>query len=76
MDYCPMQLGVQAELKPVYETLPGWKTSTYGIRDFEKLPPNAVRYLKRLEELLNVPVDIVSTSPERDDVVFIRDLSE
>lgn len=69
----PMALNAQEKVKPIYETLPGWKTSTYGIRDFNKLPENAKRYIRRLEELLDVPVDVVSTSPEREDVIIIRD---
>lgn len=76
LDYCPMQLKTQAELKPVYEVLPGWKTSTYGLRDYDALPENAKKYLSRMEELLGVPVDLVSTSPEREDVIVINDLTE
>lgn len=71
LDTYPMMLNAQAEVKPVYETMPGWKTSTYGIRDFDKLPENAKKYIRRLEELLDVDVDIVSTSPEREDVIII-----
>lgn len=70
LDYYPMQFNAQANVKPIYETLAGWKTSTFGLRDKEKLPEKAIRYLKRLEELLEVPVLLVSTSPERDDVVM------
>lgn len=76
LDYCPMQLKTQAELKPVYEVLAGWKTSTYGLRDYDALPENAKKYLSRMEELLGVPVDLVSTSPEREDVIVINDLTE
>lgn len=76
LDYCPMQLKTQAELKPVYEVLPGWKTSTYGLRDYDALPENAKKYLSRMEELLGVPVDLVSTSPEREDVIVINDLTK
>lgn len=71
LDTYPMMLNAQAEVKPVYETMPGWKTSTYGIRDFDRLPENAKKYIRRLEELLDVDVDIVSTSPEREDVIII-----
>lgn len=70
LDYYPMQMKAQAEVKPIYETLPGWKTSTYGIREYEKLPKNAKKYLKRLEELLGVEIGMISTSPEREDTVI------
>lgn len=70
LDYYPMQMKAQAEVKPIYETLPGWKTSTYGIREYEKLPENAKKYLARLEELLGVKIGMISTSPEREDTVI------
>lgn len=73
LDTYPMALNAQAEVTPVYETLPGWKTSTFGVREFDKLPENAKKYIRRLEELLEAPVDVVSTSPEREDVILIRD---
>lgn len=76
LDYCPMQLKTQAELKPVYEVLPGWKSSTYGLRDYDALPENAKKYLSRMEELLGVSVDLVSTSPEREDVIIREDLTK
>ncbi len=58
--------------EPVYEELPGWKDSTLGVRDFGKLPANAQRYLKRVEELTGARVDIVSTGAERDDTIVLR----
>lgn len=70
LDYYPMQMKAQAEVKPIYETLPGWKTSTYGIREYDKLPENAKKYLARLEELLGVKIGMISTSPEREDTVI------
>ena len=73
LDTYPMGLNAQAEVKPVYETMAGWKSSTFGIREFDKLPENAKKYIHRLEELLDVPVDVVSTSPEREDVIIVRD---
>lgn len=73
LDTYPMELNAQAEVKPIYETLPGWKTSTFGVRDFSKLPENAKKYIHRLEELVGVPVDVISTSPEREDVIILRD---
>ena len=70
LDYYPMQLNAQAEVRPVYETLPGWKTSTFGVRDYDKLPENAKKYLARLEELLGVQIGMISTSPEREDTII------
>lgn len=70
LDYYPMQMNAQAEVKPIYETLPGWKTSTYGVRDYEKLPENAKKYIERLETLLEVKIGMISTSPEREDTVI------
>ena len=70
LDYYPMQMNAQAEVKPVYETLPGWKSSTFGIREYDKLPENAKKYLARLEELLGVQIGMISTSPEREDTIL------
>ena len=58
--------------EPLYEELPGWKESTVGIREFDRLPANARRYLKRIEELVGAPVDIVSTGAEREDTIVLR----
>ena len=53
--------------------MPGWKESTFGVTDFEKLPLNAQRYVKRLEELSGVKIAILSTGPERNQTIFIED---
>lgn len=70
LDYYPMQMNAQASVKPVYEILPGWKTSTFGVREYDKLPENAKKYISRLEELLGVKIGMISTSPEREDTVI------
>ncbi|HKJ76327.1 MAG TPA: adenylosuccinate synthetase, partial [Gammaproteobacteria bacterium] len=57
---------------PVYEEMPGWKESTVGVRSFEALPANAQAYLKRIEEVAEVPVDIISTGPDRNETVLVR----
>jgi adenylosuccinate synthase len=57
---------------PVYEDLPGWMESTVGIKSFERLPKNAAAYLKRIEELAGVPVDLVSTGPDREETIVRR----
>lgn len=73
LDYYPMQMNAQAGVQPVYETLPGWKSSTYGIREYDKLPENAKKYIARLEELLGVKIGMISTSPEREDTIVRYD---
>jgi adenylosuccinate synthase len=61
-----------ASCEPVYEELPGWSGSTAGITAFEQLPEAARSYLKRIEELAGVPVDIISTGPDRDETIILR----
>ncbi len=73
LDYLPAQPSRQAKAVPVYETIPGWPESTMGARSWADLPAAAVKYIRRLEELIEVPVAMVSTSPERDDTILVRD---
>ncbi len=61
-----------ANCKPVYEEMPGWSDSTVGIKDFDQLPVNAKAYLKRIEEIIETPVDIVSTGPDREETIVLR----
>ena len=63
-----------AGIVPVYEEMPGWSESTVGIKSLDKLPMNARLYLKRLEELTGAPVDIVSTGPDREETIFLRNI--
>ncbi len=58
--------------EPVYESMPGWSESTVGAKSLDDLPENAKNYLKRLEEMVGVPVDIVSTGPERDETIILN----
>lgn len=58
--------------EPVYQDVPGWKESTVGITDYDKLPENAKAYLKLLEEVTEVPIDIISTGPERDETIILN----
>ncbi|WP_413735450.1 adenylosuccinate synthase [Sodalis sp. RH21] len=58
---------------PVYETLPGWSESTFGVKAFDKLPDAAQRYIHRVEEVTSVPVDIISTGPDRTETMILRD---
>lgn len=73
LDHFPAGLTDQAKVKPVYETMPGWSQSTRGARSWNELPANAVKYVRRLEELVGRPAALVSTSPEREDVILMRD---
>jgi adenylosuccinate synthase len=72
-DYVPSGMTAQAEIEPVYETAAGWRDSTRGARSWADLPANAIKYIRRLEELIGAPVALLSTSPERDDTVLVRD---
>ena len=72
IDMFPIGADDVARCKPVYETLPGWSENTFGLSRWEDLPKNAQAYLKRLEQLCDVPVDIVSTGPERDETIVLR----
>ena len=63
----------QALVEPIYESLPGWTGSTRGARSWADLPAEAVKYVRRVEELIGCPVSMVSTSPEREDVILMRD---
>ena len=72
-DFLPAGRDAQAEAKPVYEILPGWQASTEKARSWADLPAQAVKYVRRIEELIEKPVALVSTSPEREDVILMRD---
>jgi adenylosuccinate synthase len=69
----PASQGAQARVVPVYETLDGWKESTAGARTWAELPAQAVKYVRHIEELIETPVSLLSTSPERDDTILVRD---
>ncbi len=73
LDSLPATAAAQAAVKPVFETLAGWKASTRGARSWNDLPAEAVKYVRRLEELVGRPAALVSTSPEREDVILMRD---
>jgi adenylosuccinate synthase len=72
-DYVPAGASAQAAIEPVYEAAEGWQESTRGARSWAQLPATAIKYIRRLEELIGAPVALLSTSPERDDTVLVRD---
>jgi adenylosuccinate synthase len=73
IDYYPAGQADQAAVKPVYETIEGWKDSTHGARSWAELPAAAIKYVRRIEELIEAPVTLLSTSPERDDTILMKD---
>jgi len=73
LDYFPSNAADQAKCTPIYEEMPGWSETTYGARSWAELSVNAVKYIRRLEELTGLPVALLSTSPERDDTILVRD---
>ena len=68
----PMSIEGYAGIEPVYEELPGWRESTVGVTDYGALPENARRYLERLEALVRVPIDMISTGPDREETILLR----
>lgn len=73
LDYFPSGMGDQAVAKPIYETLEGWSETTQGARSWVDLPATAVKYVRRIEELIGAPVALLSTSPEREDTILMKD---
>src|SRR5688572_23456533 len=72
-DYLPPHAFDQDRVEPVYEEIEGWPGSTRGARSWADLPARAIKYVRRIEELIRCPVALVSTSPERDDTILVRD---
>ena len=75
---CAITLGLgafsaQAASVPIYEVMEGWDQSTRGARSWIDLPATAIKYIRRIEELIGAPVAMLSTSPERDDTILVRD---
>ncbi|MEJ1991251.1 MAG: adenylosuccinate synthase [Maritimibacter sp.] len=73
LDYLPTAADQQARCKPIYEEMPGWSESTEGARSWNDLPANAIKYVRHIEELIDCPVALLSTSPERDDTILVTD---
>jgi adenylosuccinate synthase len=71
--YLPAGLKAQSQLTPVYEKMEGWSDTTQGARSWKDLPANAIKYVRRIEELIGAPVALLSTSPQRDDTILVRD---
>jgi len=73
LDHLPAGQTAQAEVEPVWEEHEGWSESTRGARSWNDLPATAIKYVKRIEELTGCPVTLLSTSPQRDDTILMRD---
>jgi len=73
LDHLPAGLKAQSRIRPIYEEIDGWRTSTRGARSFRDLPAEAVKYVRRIEELIGASVALLGTSPERDDMIVMRD---
>ena len=72
IDYLPASERAQAEVEPIYETIAGWKGATAGARSWADLPAQAIKYVRRIEELVGCPVALLSTSPEREDTILMQ----
>jgi adenylosuccinate synthase len=72
-DHLPASTVRQAKVEPIYETMEGWSETTYGARSWADLPATCIKYVRRIEELIEAPVALLSTSPERDDTILVQD---
>ena len=73
MDYFPSHAADQAAVEPIYEEMDGWQETTAGARSWADLPAQAIKYVQRVQELIETPVALISTSPEREDTILVRD---
>ena len=73
LDHLPASMVRQAKVEPVFEVMEGWSESTRGARTWAELPATAVKYIRRIEEIIDAPVALLSTSPEREDVILVQD---
>ncbi|KGQ62516.1 adenylosuccinate synthetase [Gallibacterium anatis 7990] len=73
LEYAPLAAEKWEGVEPIYETLPGWSETTFGVTDFDQLPENARKYIKRIEEVTGVPIAILSTGPDRVQTMILQD---
>ena len=73
IDYLPTAADQQARCQPIFEEMDGWSETTEGARSWAELPAGAIKYVRRIEELIDCPVALLSTSPEREDTILVRD---
>jgi adenylosuccinate synthase len=72
IDILPVGAERLAQCVPEYEEIPGWSDSTVGVREYGQLPANARAYLRRIEEICGVPIDLISTGPDREETIVLR----
>jgi adenylosuccinate synthase len=72
IDYLPASASAQGRVEPIYESIEGWKSETAGARSWAELPAQAIKYVRRIEELVDCPVALLSTSPEREDTILVQ----
>jgi adenylosuccinate synthase len=72
IDYLPAAVEDQIKIKPIYKTFPGWKSPTSGIKNIEKLPENAKKYISAVEDFIGAKISSISTSPEREDTILLE----
>jgi adenylosuccinate synthase len=72
IDRMPASQTAQARLEPIYESIEGWRATTAGARSWANLPAQAIKYVRRIEELIEAPVALLSTSPEREDTILVH----
>jgi adenylosuccinate synthase len=73
MDSFPASASLQARVEPIWQAFEGWSQSTRGARSWAELPAQAVKYVRTIEELIECPVTLLSTSPEREDTILMKD---
>src|SRR3546814_8353089 len=73
LDYFSSHAADRAAVEPIYDEMDGWSESTAGARSYADLPAQAIKYIQRVQELIETPIALVSTSPEREDTILIRD---
>ena len=73
LDYFPTTATLQSEIEPIYETIEGWSQSIFGIRSWSKLPAEAIKYIRKIEDFIGAPIFLLSTSPEREDTILVKD---
>tara|TARA_B100000676_G_C18088445_1_gene857228 strand:+ start:4777 stop:6069 length:1293 start_codon:yes stop_codon:yes gene_type:complete len=73
LDYFPTMATLQSEIEPIYDCIEGWSQSTFGTRSWSQLPAEAIKYIRKIEEFIGAPISLLSTSPDREDTILVKD---
>ncbi|MBI78047.1 MAG: adenylosuccinate synthase [Rhodospirillaceae bacterium] len=73
LDYFPTMATLQSEIEPIYDSIEGWSQSTFGTRSWSQLPAEAIKYIRKIEEFIGAPISLLSTSPDREDTILVKD---